>query len=313
MRNATDSYLDQIGSIPLMTPEEEIHLGTLVQRMQKLIKEDRKLSKAERREVVAGERAKARFIQANLRLCVYIVKRNRMRFSFLENLDLVQEATLGLVRAVEMFDPSRGYKFSTYAYWWIRQSIYRANHTQERAIRRPASVGELAFKIDKLFQSEMIRLGRAPTLDELAEAAGCKRSELELLATRGTYCCSLDVPAGGHYEDGRSSKLDLLPDDRQMDAEELYESLDNLTYLERLKDALDSLTDQERTIVVQRFGLDGGVPKTFLDIAKSTTVSRESVRQIAERGLKKIRNYVRDPDGCAFRGLHSDLIEALAA
>lgn len=284
--NALDAYMDNIGRIPLMTPEEEIHLGKLVRRMMELKELDRSLTRQEKREVVLGERAKNRFVQANLRLVVYIVKRNNRRTSFLQTLDLIQECSIGLIRAVEMFDPQRGYKFSTYAYWWCRQAINRTYTSQERAIRRPVSVGEMAAKVEKVFQQESARLGRAPDLDELAQAAGVKRQELELLATRGTHCVSLDALSNG---DESSSFLDFLSDDTIPTADDLFDSLDNDQGIRKAMSALEFLNDQERHYVTRRYGLDGVEPAAFADLAKESGVTRERVRQITQFALMKMR------------------------
>ena len=284
--NALDAYMDSIGRIPLMTPEEEIHLGKMVRRMMDLKELDRPLTRQEKREVVLGERAKNRFVQANLRLVVYIVKRNNRRTSFLQTLDLIQECSIGLIRAVEMFDPQRGYKFSTYAYWWCRQAINRTYTSQERAIRRPVSVGEMAAKVEKVFQQESARLGRAPDLDELAKAAGVKRQELELLATRGTHCVSLDALSNG---DESTSFLDFLSDDTIPTADDLFDALDSDQGVRQAMSALEFLNDQERHYVTRRFGLDGAEPAAFADLAKESGVTRERVRQITQFALMKMR------------------------
>lgn len=284
--NALDAYMDSIGRIPLMTPEEEIHLGKLVRRMMTLKELDRPLTRQEKREVMLGERAKNRFVQANLRLVVYIVKRNNRKTSFLQTLDLIQECSIGLIRAVEMFDPQRGYKFSTYAYWWCRQAISRTYTSQERAIRRPVSVGEMAAKVEKVFQQESARLGRAPDLSELAKAAGVKRQELELLATRGTHCVSLDALSNG---DESSSFLDFLSDDTIPTADDLFDALDSDQGVRQAMSALEFLNDQERHYVTRRYGLDGVEPAAFADLAKESGVSRERVRQVTQFALMKMR------------------------
>jgi RNA polymerase primary sigma factor len=284
--NALDAYMDSIGRIPLMTPEEEIHLGKLVRRMMELKKLDRPLTRQEKREVVLGERAKNRFVQANLRLVVYIVKRNNRKTSFLQTLDLIQECSIGLIRAVEMFDPQRGYKFSTYAYWWCRQAISRTYTAQERAIRRPVSVGEMAAKVEKVFQQESARLGRAPDLNELAKAAGVKRQELDLLATRGTHCVSLDALAHG---DESSSFLEFLRDESIPTADDLFDALDSDQGIRKAMSALEFLNDQERHYVTRRYGLDGEEPAAFADLAKESGVTRERVRQITQFALMKMR------------------------
>ena len=284
--NSLDAYMDSIGRIPLMTPEEEIHLGKIVRRMMDLKELERPLTRQEKRELVMGERAKNRFVQANLRLVVYIVKRNNRKTRFLDTLDLIQECTLGLIRAVEMFDPQRGYKFSTYAYWWCRQAINRSYTAQERAIRRPVSVGEMAAKVEKAMHELTARLGRTPDLNELAQVTGVKRKELELLFTRGTHCLSLDVLAAG---DDSTPILELLPDERGHGPEETLEALENDNEHRRLTGALHILNDQERHYVIRRYGLDGEEPAAFTDLAKDASITRERVRQITQMALTKLR------------------------
>jgi RNA polymerase primary sigma factor len=284
--SALDAYLNNIGKIPLMTPEEEIHMGKLVRRMMDLKELDRPLTRQEKREMVLGERAKNRFVQANLRLVVYIVNRNNRRTSFLHTLDLIQECSIGLIRAVEMFDPKRGYKFSTYAYWWCRQAINRTYTSQERAIRRPVSVGEMAAKVEKVFHQETARLGRAPDINELAEAAGVKRKELDLLATRGSHCVSLDALA---KDDESSSFLEFLSDDTAPTADDLFDALDSDRDVLLAMSALEFLNDQERHYVTRRYGLDGGDPAGFADLAKESGVTRERVRQVTQFALMKMR------------------------
>lgn len=292
--NALDAYMENIGRIPLMTPEEEIHLGKVVRRMMVLKGLERPLTSKEKREVVMGERAKNRFVQANLRLVVYIVKRSNRKSSFLDMLDLIQECTIGLIRAVEMFDPQRGYKFSTYAYWWCRQAINRTYTAQERAIRRPVSVGEMAAKVEKIFQQESYRLGRAPTLEELSKASGVKRQELELLATRGTHCLSLDAMV---FDEDSNSILDVLPDDKSPSADEVLEALDDGNDIRAAMGALHILTDQERHYVIRRYGLDGGEPAAFADLAKEASVTRERVRQVTQMALTKLRLHMSRKPG----------------
>jgi len=287
--SALDAYMDSIGRIPLMTPEEEIHLGKQVRRMMELRDSGRELTRQEKREVWRGERAKNRFVQANLRLVVYIVKHNNRKTSFLEMIDFVQECSIGLIRAVELFDPKRGYKFSTYAYWWCRQAINRSYTAQERAIRRPVSVDEQASKVEKALQLETVRLGRAPTLDELSATTGVKRSELELMATRGLHCVSLDSLAG---DKETSTFLDMLRDDSLPTQDELMETFDLCTDLERLNAALPQLSEQERMFVTRRYGLDGKDSISWKDLGKEAHLSRERVRQVTQRALSRLRYHM---------------------
>ncbi|MEN9861444.1 MAG: hypothetical protein RLZZ515_1926, partial [Cyanobacteriota bacterium] len=167
-----DRYLNDIARYPLMSPDEEIRLGKIVRASMALKAEGRELTAAEQRVVRRGDKAVRRFVEANLRLVVYIAKRYAARKPHaMDMLDLVQEGAIGLVRAAEMFDPERGYKFSTYSFWWCRQAMSRALQNQERMIRRPCTVAELAGKLNKAAQQETQRLGRSPSTAELAAAA----------------------------------------------------------------------------------------------------------------------------------------------
>jgi len=287
--SAMDAFMDNIGKIPLMTPEEEIHLGKQVRRMMELRDSSRELTRQEKREVVKGERAKNRFVQANLRLVVYIVKRSNRKTSFLEMIDLVQECSIGLIRAVELFDPKRGYKFSTYAYWWCRQAINRSYTTQERAIRRPVNVAENASKVTKIMHQETSRLGRTPTLDELAAATGIKRSELELMATRGSHCVSLDKLAG---EKETSTFLEMLRDDALPTQDELLDSFDDQDNLQLLQSALPQLSKEEQVYIIRRFGLDGKEPASWKEMGQEVHLSRERVRQLTLVALNKLRYHM---------------------
>lgn len=288
--SALDAYMEAVGRIPMLTPQEEIHLGKMVKRLMVLKKLDRPLTRKEKGEVIRGERAKARFIQANLRLVVYIAARGNRKGSFLESLDLIQEATIGLIRAVEMFDPARGYKFSTYAYWWCRQAISRSRAFQERAIRRPSSVNEMASKVQKVAQQKASELGRQLSLDELAEATGVKRSELELLSTRGSHCVSLDLMACN--SETSSTYLELLKDENLPTVDENYEALDTSHQIERMLAGLPELSELERNFVVRRYGLDGNEPASYADLAREIKVSRERARQITATALSKLRYHL---------------------
>jgi RNA polymerase sigma factor (sigma-70 family) len=292
-RSSLNQYLELIAREPLMTAEEEIHNGKLVQRMQQLQKLDRDLTPAERREVKKGVRAKNRFVKANLRLVVYIVKRNSTRTQFLDMLDLIQEASIGLMRAAEMFDPGRGYKFSTYAYWWCRQAVSRAILQQDMAIRRPTTVAELAAKLTKLQHQETQRLGRTPTVNELAEAAGVARKELDLLAERGRGCISLDQRI---CHDDEVSLIDVITDRNQLtDADRDYE-LDYSMKQALIEMAMLKLSEIEQVFLTRRYGLDGEEGSTYAALAKEVGVSRERVRQITDRAVRKLRFYMSHPD-----------------
>ena len=285
-QSSLDRYLDVIGKIPLLTAEEEITLARQVQKARQLQQLDRPLTKTEQRLLKRGARAKERMVQGNLRLVVFVAKKSASKAFHMEMLDLIQEATLGLIRAVEMFDPERGYKFSTYAYWWVRQAISRGISVQDRAIRRPCSVSDLASKLAKLKHTEAIRLGRQPTISELAEAASCKVEDIEHLMNRGSHCASLDAIVSGTDE---LARIDVFKDENALTADELTEQMDLDMGIDQLAGALERLNDVEREVLIKRFGLYGQEPMPLHAIGVQCGVSRERVRQIAERAVRKLK------------------------
>ena len=284
---AMDRYLADISRYPLMAPEEEIRLGRLVQSAKALKAEERKLTAAEQRIVRRGDKAIRRFVEANLRLVVYIAKRYASRQpNAMEMLDLVQEGTIGLVRAAQMFDPERGYKFSTYSFWWCRQAMSRALQNQERMIRRPSTVAELAGKLSKTAQRETQRLGRAPTTAELAAALDINVEEIHTLMERGGPVASLDAMFRS-MED--LSLMDTLADPASLDNEEREMTMDLETRMPLVLYSMEQLPEKERTFIQKRFGVNGYVPHTYQEIATSCEISRERVRQVIDTGLRKLR------------------------
>jgi RNA polymerase primary sigma factor len=282
-----DRYLNQIARYPLMSPEEEIRLGKLVKASKALKAETRELTADEKRIIARGDKAIKRFVEANLRLLVYIAKRYISRKpQVMDVLDLVQEGTIGLVRAAEMFDPERGYKFSTYAFWWCRQAMSRALQTQERMIRRPSTVAELAGKLHKTAAKESQRLGRTPTTAELAAALNVKEEEIRLLMQRGCNVVSLDAVVA-NTED--KALLDLMVDPVSLETEERDLEMQMQEQLPQVLYCMETLADKERLFIQKRFGINGYLPHTYQEIAVTTQVSRERVRQIIDSGLRKLR------------------------
>ena len=290
--SALDCYLNSLERHPLLTPAEEIELGRLVQRGQQLKHLDRPLTKAEQVLAKRALRAKQRFIEANMRLVVFIAKKYHKRVTHLDMLDLIQEGTLGLVRGVEKFDPARGYKFSTYAYWWIRQSLTRTITTQEYLIKRPTTVGELAQKVPKTVQRLMTELGRSPTTAELAAALEVRQAELETFLERGQQMMSLDCSRPDESGNMMSQLGDLIADPRSTDPEARDEEMTLAMQLPVLQQGLAKLTEQERFFLTHRYGLNGAEVKTFADLGKQHGVSRERVRQITEKALRRLRYYL---------------------
>lgn len=290
--SALDFYLNSLDRYPLLTPAEEIELGRLVQRGQALKELDRSLTKAERMLAKRALRAKQRFIEANMRLVVFIAKKYHKRVTHLDMLDLIQEGTLGLVRGVEKFDPARGYKFSTYAYWWIRQSLTRTITTQEFLIKRPTTVGEMAQKVPKTVQRLMSELGRAPTTYELAAALEVRPVELETFLQRGQQMMSLDCSRPDASGSMLSQLGDLIADPSTVDQDAIDDDMSLAMQLPVLQAGLARLTEQERFYLSHRYGLDGAPIRTFADLGKENGVSRERVRQITEKALRRLRCYL---------------------
>lgn len=291
LRDSDDlrAYLNGIGRIPLMTPAEEIACGKKVQAAKALRDLDRPLTAAEKRIVRQGERAIKRFVEGNLRLVVSVAKRYQYRCDFMLMSDLIQEGTIGLMRAAELFDPGRGYKFSTYCYWWIRQGMTRAMNNQERSIRRPAHICDLGSRLRKAIQGETLRLGRQPNRAEVAEAAGTTVDEIETYMQRGVNTASLDALCGSEQE---STILDNIPDPNSLDREEVENDLSFDLQGHLFGACFSRLTEQERVFMIQRYGLNNEPPMTLKEIGDIAGLSRERIRQITTRAARKMRLYL---------------------
>jgi RNA polymerase primary sigma factor len=286
-------YLTTIGRVPLLTPAEEIELGNQVQAMMRLIEagEEIALSDQQKKTIRVGRRSKDRMMQANLRLVVSVAKKYQGKG--LELLDLIQEGSLGLERAVEKFDPTRGYKFSTYAFWWIRQSMTRAIACQSRTIRLPVHLGERLSAIRKVSLDLAHKLGAMPNRQEIAEAMAIPLEELDSLLRQSLTTSSLDAPVNG--EEGRSFLGDLIAN---TSLEEPLDQVERSMHHEQLGRWLSALTQQERQVLELRFGLAGQERLTLAEIGRLLDVSRERVRQVELKALRKLRNLTRrDPKG----------------
>ena len=285
-------YLATIGRIPLLTPAEEIELGNQVQAMMALTEdgsrefEDGELTTAQRRLLRIGRRAKERMMKANLRLVVSVAKKYQGKG--LELLDLIQEGSLGLERAVEKFDPTRGYKFSTYAFWWIRQSMTRAIACQSRTIRLPVHLSERLTTIRKVSLDLAHKLGAMPSRVEIAEAMDIPLDELDSLLRQALTTSSLDAPVNG--EEGRSFLGDLIADSS---LDEPLEIVEQRIHHEQLGRWLSHLSEQEQHVLRMRFGLEGNERHTLAEIGRLMEVSRERVRQVELKALRKLRNLTR--------------------
>ena len=285
-------YLATIGRIPLLTPAEEIELGNQVQAMMAFTEdgsrefEDGELTTAQRRLLRIGRRAKERMMKANLRLVVSVAKKYQGKG--LELLDLIQEGSLGLERAVEKFDPTRGYKFSTYAFWWIRQSMTRAIACQSRTIRLPVHLSERLTTIRKVSLDLAHKLGAMPSRLEIAEAMDIPLDELDSLLRQALTTSSLDAPVNG--EEGRSFLGDLIADSS---LDEPLDIVEQRIHHEQLGRWLSHLSEQEQHVLRMRFGLEGNERHTLAEIGRLMEVSRERVRQVELKALRKLRNLTR--------------------
>ncbi len=285
-RLPTDSigfYLSSIGRVPLLTPAEEIELAHHVQKMKELVEVPKaEQSPRQRHQIRMGKRARDRMMAANLRLVVSVAKKYQNQG--LELLDLVQEGAIGLERAVDKFDPAMGYKFSTYAYWWIRQGMTRAIDNSARTIRLPIHVSEKLSKMRRISRELSHRFGRQPNRLELASAMGMEPKDLEDLVAQSAPCASLDSHARG--EEDRSTLGELIPDPN---CEEPMAGMDRNMQKEHLGGWLSQLNEREQKIMRLRFGLDGEEPLTLAEIGRQINVSRERVRQLEAKAILKLR------------------------
>ena len=258
-------YLKEIGTVPLLSADEELRLA--------------------KRKAEGDESAKERLIEANLRLVVSIAKRYTGRgMSFL---DLVQEGNLGLIKAVEKFDYRRGYKFSTYATWWIRQAITRAIADQARTIRVPVHMVETINKMSKMQRKLTLELGYEPSVTELAEALDMSEDKVMEIMQIAREPASLETPIG---EEDDSNLGDFVADSNAVTPEGNVESVMLREHIDAL---LGDLKERERQVIVLRFGLEDGHPRTLEEVGKEFNVTRERIRQIEAKALRKLRNPVR--------------------
>ncbi|HEV2378101.1 MAG TPA: RNA polymerase sigma factor [Streptosporangiaceae bacterium] len=283
-------YLKQIGKVPLLNAEQEVELAKRIEAglfaEEKLAQGGRNLPPAQRADMdwIAedGRRAKNHLLEANLRLVVSLAKRYTGRGMLF--LDLIQEGNLGLIRAVEKFDYTKGYKFSTYATWWIRQAITRAMADQARTIRIPVHMVEVINKLARVQRQMLQDLGREPTPEELAAELDMTPEKVIEVQKYGREPISLHTPLG---EDGDSEFGDLIEDSEAIQPGEAV----SFTLLqEQLHSVLDTLSEREAGVVSMRFGLTDGQPKTLDEIGKVYGVTRERIRQIESKTMSKLRH-----------------------
>ena len=258
-------YLKEIGTVPLLSADEELRLA--------------------KRKAEGDDNAKERLIEANLRLVVSIAKRYTGRgMSFL---DLVQEGNLGLIKGVEKFDYTKGYKLSTYATWWIRQSVTRALADQARTIRVPVHMVETINKMSKMQRKLTLELGYEPSVAELSEALEMSEDKVMEIMQIAREPASLETPIG---EEDDSNLGDFVADSNVVTPEGNVESVMLREHIDAL---LGDLKERERQVIVLRFGLEDGHPRTLEEVGKEFNVTRERIRQIEAKALRKLRNPVR--------------------
>lgn len=274
-------YLQSIGKTPLLSSAEEIQLAEEIQVMLPLLeKED--LTAEEKKIIYKGQKARDKMIQANLRLVVSIAK--KYLNSGLSLLDLIQEGSLGLIRGVEKFDPSRGYKFSTYAYWWIRQGITRAIAEQSRTIRLPIHINENLNKYRKSIRELTLKLGRKPTQKEIAENMEISVDKLQFLqqAAFKTKSRSLNIV----IDENNTELGQLLPDEDSISPSDFVKQEEKVAQINRM---LESLSPRQKEVIILRFGLRDGKQMSYKAIGEQCGISHERARQIYSRALRILR------------------------
>lgn len=257
-------YLKDIKKLPLLTPEEEISLAEKIKKGDKA--------------------ARHKMIQSNLRLVINIAK----KYSHLgvSMLDLIEEGNMGLMKAVEKFNPNKGYRFSTYAAWWIRQYISRAIANQGKTVRMPVYVIELLMRFKKVTENLTNTLKRKPKLNEIARRMKLPMKRAKQLNRMVSGISSLNAPIG---DEGSTEFMDLIEDENMVTA---VDELSNFMTQERIKKLLEKMSKREQKILSLRFGLKDGIPHTLRDTAKHFGITRERVRQIESAAMRKMREYL---------------------
>lgn len=306
MVSSLSAYLGEIGRHQLLTPEQELTMGRKVQAMVTITNRchlaggtgpECEYSDDQRRTIRRGEKAKNHMITANLRLVVNLAKRYQGKG--LDLLDLIQEGTLGLTRAVEKYDPTRGHRFSTYAYWWIRQGLNRALSTQSRTIRIPVNVNEKLTKLRAAKARLMQRNGLTATAEQLAQSMRLPLAEVEDLLACELRSVTVSLQGTVKSKSDPSELVDILPSEETppLELAEIAERTESVrTLLNRA-----NLTPKELTVVTLRFGMDGSNEwRTLAEVARHMNCSREYCRQVVQRALRKLRK----------AGIQSGLVES---
>lgn len=285
MSDYVKDYLNSIARYPLLTPQQEIQLGRRVMRWRELNALDRLLTKEEQRELRSGGRARQRFIQSNLQLVVHIARKyERRNRQTLEFIDLIQEGNIGLVRAVELFDYSRGYKFSTYAFWWIRQAIGRALHHNDPIIRLPSNMHDLLLKINRAAQDLAQHLGRTAKMNEIAAEINMNETDLSNALKMAYRVTSLDQMVNNC--DGDNSIIDVIADPSTLPSTDSAEVDLMNSYMDQY---VDDVTCQ---VLRARHDIE---PATWSTLATQTGLSRQTLIDKHRRGINRLRMLMSDP------------------
>ena len=282
-------YLNGIGKTALLSAEDEVELAQAIEvglYAEYKLANAEKLTRAEKRDLKIlareGKKARSHLLEANLRLVVSLAKRYTGRGMPL--LDLIQEGNLGLIRAMEKFDYAKGFKFSTYATWWIRQAITRGMADQSRTIRLPVHLVEQVNKLSRIKREMYQSLGREATNEELAEESGIEESKIEMLLRQSRDPVSLDMPVG---TDEEAPLGDFIEDAEATDAETAVVA--SMRHSD-IRSVIGSLEEREQDVIRLRYGLDDGVPRTLDQIGRKFGLSRERVRQIEREVMAKLRD-----------------------
>lgn len=280
-RDSIQAYLNEIGRHPLLTKSQEILLGTQIQASIAVQQKDpASYTKGDVAVIRLGERAKTKFINCNLRLVINIARKYTRQCRTLELMDLIQEGNIGLVRAIEKFDPTRGYAFSTYAYWWIRQSIQRSIQTTDSCIRLPIAIHESMHKITKATEALSKELGRNPTLCEIAKKIGIKPEEMRSVISTPKSFVSLDKAVG--EQDTGAKISDVIQDPKSSNSVEDAENRMNIADIYTVID--NYIDEQAKFVILERSKTP---PTAWIELSRITKMSKAKLQAIEQEGLKR--------------------------
>jgi len=300
MSDPLRDYLNQIGKIPLLTADEEIELGHAIQRMVAIgFKEE--YTKQEQKIIKVGTRAKRRMIQGNLRLVIGVASKYKHLANRVTMHDLVQEGNIGLIRAVELFDPSRGYKFSTYAYWWIRQGIMRSIQIQDRIIKLPTGASDILRKVRIFTLEYQEEHGEPPSLNTCATFVGIAPQTLRDYMRGAQDAVSLDAKVRTQREEG-SSVIDLIPAETERPEQDLL--LD--TQIEAIRQALTYMCSLHQQIIILRYGLNGEEPCSKREISRIVGIAQDTCSKLLHKSERELRKILKEgPPGKFLSQKHS--------